>query len=143
MKANIFNLNLVSPVFVIPAADNEPFAFKTDDSEKVFCFELDEEERLSFQPDRGRLFGKLIFGGDAVSGEKAGAGSVEGKAEIPAGNYLFAQKKEILSKEEIIGMAMEIQAEALWQRMKPGKNLYLRYLFEDGNWVTQLFRPYK
>ena len=133
----------------------EPFAAPLDNSaeldmERIFCFELDEREHLSFKPDREKLLGCLVYGGLSRARE-AGTAAEAAKTEIPLGklpqrrippgNYLFAQKRELLSKEEIISLAVEIQMEGLWQRLKLGKNLYLRYLFEDGSRVTQLFRP--
>ena len=150
METEIFHLNLASPVFCIPMEGAEPFAVQADniadlDTERVFCFELDQAEHLSFEPDRDKLLGLLVFGGLSKTVE-AGTAAAAGKAEtpkqkIPQGAYLFAQKRELLDKEEIITLAVEIQKEGLWQRLKLGKNLYLRYLFEDGSWVTQLFRP--
>jgi hypothetical protein len=62
--------------------------------------------------------------------------------ELPRGDYLFAQIRQVLNREEIVSMAVEIQKEGLWQRLKPGKRLYLRFLVEDGSFVTQLFRPF-
>jgi hypothetical protein len=62
---------------------------------------------------------------------------------LPAGQYIFSQKREILSRDEILEMTVEIQQEALWQRLIPAPRLYLRYLSEDGRGVTQVFRPYK
>ena len=106
--------------------DADPFNRGEGSGEKLFCFELDEEESLRFEPDRGKLPGR---------GARA--------RELPKGSYLFAQKKEILGREEIIDLAAEIQSEGLWQRLLPGKLLYLRYLFEDGHHVTQLYRPYR
>ena len=137
MKIEIFHLNLNSPLYVRLAEELLPFEKAVTDTgaEKIFCFELNEGECLAFEPEPGRLLGRLIFSGEATPGE--------GTEQIPKGNYLFAQRREFLGKDEIIAMAAEIQAEGLWQRLKPGKNLYLRYLFEDGSWVTQLFRPYK
>jgi len=141
METEVFHLHLISPICVAPAEKPEPFADPAEGSgdgtglEKVFCFELDAAEGLAFEPDQNRLLGRLIFGGTAAAG-------VTAKAEIPKGNYLFAQKRKVLSKEEIIALAVEIQIEGLWQRLKPGEYIYLRYLFEDGSWVTQLFRPY-
>jgi len=126
----------MSPVYVAPSGNPRPFESPPENTEeeKVFCFELDAGERLAFEPDQNKLLGELVFGGEAAA---------SGKAEIPKGNYLFAQQRKFLSKDEIIGMAADIQMEGLWQRLKPGETLYLRYLFEDGSWVTQLFRPYK
>ena len=163
METDIFNLNLVNPLFVIPDKNLEPFPVPQEGSgtiscpkeglgavygaganlnaERIFCFELDAAEYLAFEPDRNRLLGSLVFGGISGAGEGDAELAAAGKAQIPKGRYLFAQKKEILCKEEIISLAIEIQKEALWQRLKAGRNLYLRYLFEDGSRVTQLFRP--
>ena len=139
MGVEIFHLNLVSPIYVIPEEDPRPFQSPAlndggSGQEKIFCYELDEVQCLAFEPDQNKLFGRLIFGGVSVA--------AEGGAQIPKGNYLFAQRREILNKDEIIAMAVEIQMEGLWQRLKPLNKLYLRYLFEDGSWVTQLYRPY-
>jgi len=69
--------------------------------------------------------------------------SVQTPLELPQGSYLFSQKREILNREEIIAMAIDIQQEGLWQRLKLGKKLYLRYLYEDGKCVTQILREIK
>jgi len=120
----IQSLTLLSPLYYT-ATENDPFNYREGDGEKLYCFLLDENEYCSFEPNRETLLGRLV-----------------NSQVLPEGNYLFAQKREILSRDEIIDMAVEIQAEGLWQRLKPGKTLYLRYLFEDSKAVTQLFRPY-
>ena len=125
-------LHLISPLYFVPGKGSGPFEFKGEtegpgSEEKLFCFELDETQYRLFEPDSVKLLGKT---------------AAEGTEELPPGNYLFAQERKILSREEIIGLAVEIQQEGLWQRLTPGKKLYLRYLFEDGCFVTQLFRPY-
>jgi len=189
MANEFFRLNLVSPVLCLPVERLEPFSAldavpggaAAPDAERVFCFELDEKEYRSFDPDEARFPGKLVFGGvsgagaaithdgaaaaagttNAVGAVKAGvavdsaaagttnAAAGAGKAlpqreipgiKIPSGAYLFTQKREVLSREEIIRLAVELQMEALWQRLKPDRQLYLRYVYEDGSWVTQLFR---
>jgi len=138
METGISRLHLLSPLCCVPLEKGEPFDFRPDSvagEERVFCFELEETQRLSFEPDKDKLPGSLVFRGITAS-----AG---GKEIISIGDYLFAQKRKILSRKEIITLAVEIQQEALWQRLIPGNNLYLRYLFEDNSWVTQLFRPYR
>ena len=134
MKFNILRLNLASPLFYIPDKGIDPFNCP-EDGERLFCFELDEAQYSNFEPDKEKLLGSLIFSGKTGEGEEA-------FLELPSGNYIFAQEKRLLSREEIIDMAVEIQLETLWQRFRPGGKLFLRYLYEDGNWVTQLFRPY-
>jgi hypothetical protein len=120
----IQTLTLLFPL-CYTATESDPFNYREEDGEKLYCFELNENEYNNFEPDKEALFGPLVF-----------------SQALPEGNYLFAQKREILSRDEIIDMAVEIQAEGLWQRLKPGKTLYLRYLFEDSKAVTQLYRPY-
>ena len=132
---NILNLNLTSPLFYTSDQGPDPFNCPGD-GERLFCFELDETQCLSFTPIKEKLIKSLVFSGIA-----AGEGDAGPFLELPKGNYTFAQEKRLLSREEIIDMSVEIQQESLWQRQKPGKQLFLRYLFEDGNWVTQLFRP--
>jgi len=117
-------LTLLFPIYYT-TAESDPFNYKEGDGEKLYCFLLNENEYCSFEPDKETLLGPLVF-----------------SQALPEGNYIFAQKREILSRDEIIDMAVEIQAEGLWQRLKPGKMLYLRYLFEDSKSVTQLYRPY-
>ena len=109
----------------------------------LFCFELDKGQYLSFEPDKEKLLGNLVFGGKAAGAviEKQTTGGT--LRQLPQNSYLFVQKREILSEEDIIGLAIEIQQEGLWQRLLPEQTLYLRYLYEDGRGVTQLFRPYR
>jgi hypothetical protein len=138
----ILRFNLISPICYIPISDADPFAYNAENGETLFCFDLDESQRLSFEPDKSKLFGPLVFSGKAVDDSSAKAGAEAGFLELPSGHYLFAQKRELLCQNDISDMALEIQAEGLWQRLKIGKRLYLRYLFEDGSVVTQLFRSY-
>jgi len=56
--------------------------------------------------------------------------------------YLFAQRRGTLDRGECIGMAIEQQKDGMWERLWLTDRLYIRYLFEDGNFVTQIFRPY-
>ena len=134
----IQRLNLLAPLYYSPEAESDPFSWREGSGEKLYCFEIDETQRLCFEPDVKSLIKKLLFGGNAARPDYAGGG----RLELPVGDYLFAQEREILGREQIIAAAVEIQAEGLWQRLEPGNRLYLRYLFEDGRPVTQLFRPF-
>jgi len=118
-------LTLLSPLY-LTEAESDPFNYREGDGEKLYCFALNESESSSFEPDKEAFLKKTM----------------KNIQVLPEGNYLFAQKREILSREEIMDMAVEIQAEGLWRRLKPGNKLYLRYLFEDSKTVTQLLRPY-
>ena len=137
VNMEIQRLNLLAPLFYFPEAAPDPFSYLQGDGDKLYCFEVEETQRLSFEPDAKTLLKKLVSGGKAAAGYAGAAG-----AELPAGDYLFTQERELLGREEIIAAAVEIQAEGLWQRLEPGNRIYIRYLFEDGCVVTQLFRPY-
>ena len=132
----IRTLNLLSPLYYAAVAESNPFGKQS--GEKLYCFSLDENEFRIFEPDKNRLLGQLVFGGEAA-GNREGAKAL---FELPRGSYLFAQERLSLSQDEIISLAIEVQLEGLWQRHKLGKLLYLRYLTEDGSEVTQLFRPF-
>ena len=137
---NILRFNLLSPIYYVPLASADPFCYREEFGENLFCFALDEAQRLSIEPDAKTLLGALVFGGKSVEGGPENSGAE--LLELPGGSYLFTQKRELLRRDDIIAMAVEIQKEGLWQRLKLGERLYLRYLFEDGSVVTQLFRPY-
>ena len=137
MEVEITRLNLLSPLYYVPEKKPDPFAYREGDGEKLFYFELDEIQYRNIEPDKEKLLGNPVFGGKAASLDEAA-----GTLELPRGNYLFSQKREILNQEDIIDLAVEIQSEGLWQRLLLERGLYLRYLFEDGRGVTQIFRPY-
>jgi hypothetical protein len=149
----IIKLKLITPLYYERLTSvGEPFSYcgsaGQTGEEKLFCFELDEAQSLSFEPDKEKLLRKLIFHGNAARQEAIAGGleaieiSRETLLELPLGEYIFTQEREILNRDEILFRAIEIQLEGLWQRLKLGERLYLRYLFEDGCYVTQLFRPF-
>ncbi|MDR3191635.1 MAG: hypothetical protein LBT87_01065 [Treponema sp.] len=107
--------------------------------ERLFCFTLDAVQGRSIEPDPARFLGPLLAAGRSAAGSAEPAGGLE----LPAGSYLFAQRREALDRQAAIEMAMELQKDGLWERLKLEDRLYLRYLFEDGKIVTQVFRPYR
>jgi len=102
--------------------------------ELLFCFELNREQAGRIDPEADCFLGELAFSGKSTGGQ--------GKLQLPAGLYLFAQQRRALDREECIGMAIEQHKDGLWERLRLGDRLYIRYLFEDGSPVTQIFRPY-
>ena len=106
--------------------------------EILLCFDLEPAQSRSIEPDSGLLLGSLAF-----SGRKSGDldGNQGEKVSLPAGNYLFMQQKQALNSEEWLNLAIEQQKDGLWERFKPEARLYVRFLHEDGGFVTQLFRP--
>ncbi|GHV95850.1 hypothetical protein AGMMS50293_21700 [Spirochaetia bacterium] len=153
--SSLVKLNLLAPLLYAEAPDLAPFAYaaagtnaaggapgaNTADphEEQLFCFELDPAQYRSIEPDPKRLLGDLIFAGRSTDG--ASAKSAAAGPQLPAGLYLFAQQREALGREECIDLAVEQQKDGLWERFRPENRLYVRYLFEDGKAVTQIFRP--
>jgi hypothetical protein len=131
-------LDLRASLYFTHAPGLVPFEyeFPLDETmrELLFCFEIDEKQAASIEPDAACFPGNLIFTG-------AGSGGY-GEFCLPAGLYLFTQERRALDRNECICMAIEQQQDALWEKLKPGNRLYIRYLFEDGSPVTQLFRRY-
>jgi hypothetical protein len=118
--------------------DSEPALPPAETEERLFCFALDAAQGRSIEPDPARFLGPLIAAGrSALPAEPAGG------LELPAGTYLFAQQGEALGREAFTEMAIELQKDGLWERLKLEDRLYLRYLSEDGKRVTQVFRPYR
>ena len=95
-------------------------------SEKIFCYTLNPPEAVKIEPDESCYF---------VSAPAEAA-------KLEAGEYYVTQvRKEDLKNSELLDLAIELQKEALWNRLKLENVLYLRRLFEDNSPVTQLWRP--
>ena len=111
--------------------------------ELLFCFTLNGEQAESIEPEAEHLLGEMLFAGKGLAclpaaGRQAGRGDVL----LPAGRYLFSQRRSALDREKCLALAVEQQKDGLWERLKPENRLYIRRLFEDGSPVTQLFRPF-
>ena len=105
--------------------------------ELLFCFELDREQAGLIDPQADCFPGELVFAGRSCHGETASE-----MIQLPAGLYLFVQRRKALNREECIAMAIEQQKDGVWEQLKLENRLYIRCLFEDGSPVTQLFRRY-
>ncbi|MDR0442704.1 MAG: hypothetical protein LBH44_04770 [Treponema sp.] len=137
-RATLLKLDLRAP---LEYTKTEDFTLNiTENDEFLLCFELDPVQSRSIEPERGLLLGDQIF-----AGRKSGdSGSLQAqKVTLPAGEYLFIQCRKALEQEKWLDMAMEQQKDGLWERHKLKNLLYVRYLYEDGAPVTQLFRPVK
>jgi hypothetical protein len=137
-------LELLAPLSYIPAPELIPFRFETGPQaqdgageEFFFCFDINETQGQSIEPDPAAFLGPLIAAGSAPPSP-----AYPGGLELPRGRYLFAQERAALGREEVIQMAVEIQKDGLWERLRLENRLYVRYLYEDGEPVTQIFRPY-
>ena len=103
-------------------------------TEFLFCFELDQEQSQSIEPIPENYLKGLVFSGKNVQNQN------KGDLELPAGLYLFIQQRGVIGRTECIDLAIEQQKDGLWEKIKLGNRLFLRYLYEDGSPVTQLFR---
>jgi len=61
---------------------------------------------------------------------------------LPQGVYLFTQQRseKPLNQSEWLDLAIEQQKDGLWERDNPKAVLYVRFLYEDKAFVTQVFR---
>ena len=132
---NYFSLDLRKKL-EYTKTDLPPFIFPEDAEEALIMFEVDEEEGKSIEPHPSKLLKQHRWTGIMKKGS-TGEGAV---SELPLGKYFFAQVREILDEAGSAELAAEVQKEALWERRKIGKKVYLRYLYEHGSPVTQVFR---
>jgi hypothetical protein len=143
-------LELRAPLLYTRSPDLAPF--KADPGrpagERLFCFALDETQAKSIEPDPKNFLGPLLAAGRDAGGVGAAETGAAGETlELPRGHYLFAQERDpsggLPGKDEVITLAIEVQKDGLWERLPLEGRLYLRYLYEDGAMVTQVFRPYR
>jgi len=122
-----------------------------ENEEVLLCFELNSAESNSIEPNREHFLRNLEFIGTKKTQNplplRASVPPVSPREEfpsvsLPAGQYLFVQCRDekALEQEEWLDMAIEQQKDGLWERHKPSNLLYIRYLYEDGAFVTQIFR---
>jgi hypothetical protein len=132
--------------------DLDPFA-DPGKNEALFCFALNPAQARRIDPEPEHYLGSLITAGLALP-SPAGTGTLGGidpaLLELPAGLYYFTQIRQEtsrtsgdgwLKRAECVEMAMELQKEGLWERLKLEDRIYVRSLFEDGARVFQVLRP--
>jgi hypothetical protein len=150
-ESGAIKLELAAPLYYARVGKPAPFTWAAGgeavQGEQLFCFQLDSAQCRSIEPDAGKLLENLLFAGqntpdtETPQNEAREAAGGESTVQLPAGRYLFVQRREALNRESCIALAVEQQKDGLWERLAPGDKLYVRYLFEDGKPVTQLLRP--
>jgi len=140
-------LNLCTPLqyFKSECEDTSIDVSILENEEMLLCYELNPVHGFSIEPDKDCFLGKLVFVGRKtreVQNESAQETEREKIVSLPQGNYLFMQCRSdaVLSGDEWLDLAIEQQKDGLWERNKLGNLLYIRFLFEDGAFVTQAFR---
>jgi hypothetical protein len=136
----ILQLDLRAPLFYRKHETLTPFAYTGLPEESIFCFDINSTQDLSIEPEEAHYLGPLLFAGTLALDPEALAAPE--RIELPQGTYMFAQVKQLLSRDQVMWMATEVQKEGLWQRLNLEKRLYLRYLVEAEKTITQVFRPY-
>jgi hypothetical protein len=150
----LIKLGLRAPIIYTPChlelKDTSFFPEITEKDEFLFCFELDPVQSQSIEPERDWLLGPLLFSGHKPlfcpdTGDSDSLATYN-RISLPEGEYLFVQGREAGSfpssgTEEWLDLAIELQKDGLWETYKPENRLFVRFVFEDGMWVTQLFRP--
>jgi hypothetical protein len=139
----LIRLDLRAPLLYTEAPELDAFGCPSSGEvtgettmEFLFCFELNQEQSQSIEPHPENYLERLVFSGKSVQNQQ------QGNRELPAGLYLFTQRRGVIGREECIALAIEQQKDGLWERINLGTCLFLRYLYEDNSPVTQLFRPY-
>jgi len=138
-ETELVRLHLRAPIEyaeVAPCHFDEPFPAGDESRELIFCFELDRGQASRIDPAPEAFPGAPVF-----AGRRGGGHSETPAVTLPAGSYAFVQRRRQLDRGECAALAMEQQKDALWERLSLANRLYLRFLFEDGSPVTQLFRP--
>jgi len=134
-------LNLCTPLQYVRAESQDK---PTVEGETILCYEVNPVQGGSIEPDRDRFLGRLLFIGQKPPEETPGGNGKKTKelVSLPQGDYLFMQCRSdaVLGPDEWLDLAIEQQKDGLWERNKPGNLLFIRFLFEDGAFITQVFR---
>jgi hypothetical protein len=109
--------------------------------EYLFGFEIDSGQYRSIEPESASFIGKPFFRGRLSPVQNGGQDPQGTFFALEAGRYLFMQSREPVGREGILDMALELQKEGLWEGFDLDRRLFLRYVFEDGCMVSQLWRP--
>jgi len=145
-KSSLIFLDLCTPLFYL-CVNKLPSKINQND-EFLLCYDLNPIQSLSIEPNKEDLAGTLVFSGYKAENSRFLPDKLtEQTLILPAGKYLFSQHRDVLSKEKTVDfykdwldLAIEQQKDGLWERYRLKNKLFVRYLFEDGKFVTQIFR---
>jgi len=103
----------------------------------IQCYRINPSQSRNIEPDPAKFIENLHFTGQKDDIESKGE-----KVELPKGQYIFSQYRaeNVLKKDEWLEMVIEQQKDGLWERKELNDLFFLRFLYEDGAFVTQIFR---
>ncbi|MCL2196502.1 MAG: hypothetical protein FWB77_02685 [Treponema sp.] len=129
------NMNLCHSLF-FNKIDNLPVKMP-ENGEFLLCFELNPSQSRNIEPDPDHFLDNLLFTGEKIQDDQA-----HELVELPQGHYLFSQFRSdaALDRDKWLDLAIEQQKDGLWERYKLTDFLFIRFLYEDGAFVTQIFR---
>jgi hypothetical protein len=133
---SILKLHLEAPLYFKRTEALDPFGYDPIRGEAVFHFAVNPAQCRSIEPDAETYLGELLGAGVVAEAAVPGAEGLE----LERDTYLFTQIRALPNREEIIDMAVEVQKEGLWEEYPMAPGFYLRYVFEEGAPVTQIFR---
>jgi hypothetical protein len=140
----IVKLHLRSPLYYVQADDLKYPMFTADAGECLFGFEIEAGQYRNIEPEAAVFIGNggaPFFRGRLSPLPPASCSLLPTICSLETGLYLFMQCREAVDWEGILTMALEIQKEGLWEGFTLDRKLFLRYVFEDGAMVTQVWRP--
>jgi len=136
----LIRLDLRAPINYIKTGKKKPdlHSIAPENGEFFLCYNINPLQSRKIEPEREHLLGSLLFYGEKSKKKINGQ-----EVSLPQGAYLFMQQRsdQPLSQDQWLDMAIEQQKDGLWERNKLKDLLYVRYLYEDGAFVTQVFRP--
>lgn len=133
-------LTLCAPLFYSKIEDI-PFEIH-ENEEFLLLYELNPAQSDNIEPVRELILEKLAFTGRKIQ-DLGSLPDTENVLTLPAGKYIFTQHRgnSSIQQEKWLDIAIEQQKDALWEQYKLKNQLYVRHLFEDNQFVIQLFRP--
>ena len=143
MDSPLIKIRLCAPLAYEKIDKNDDFCInlsKNDDF--IQCYTINPQQNSDIEPNRDNFLESLVFTGFKNDEKNINTTIINQEALLPQGQYLLVQQRssQPLSQPEWLEMAIEQQKDGLWERNKLGNLLYVRYLFEDGQFVTQVFR---
>jgi len=128
---------------------------ETSKDEYLFCYKLNLRQSKSIEPKKELFLDAFEFSGckfvqanklradeNGIEPETTAGKTAEKTVYLPQGVYLFMQQRsdKPLTRSEWLDLAIEQQKDGLWEREKPEAVLYVRFLYEDEAFVTQVLR---